>query len=481
MRCRLLPGTIFLLLVTLTIGEIEYYPDVLPESPKDITLKQVARYLEAQSHQQHYYPRLPTHFKSRNHKEHLLELLREKEKNILDDLTEKSHIIDVLQNQLKELDYQQQIQKNNFFNDLAPRNERQRAFYELESIPRQFPNNYGNFRIPILEKPSENGLNFENTERNYPVVNVPIAPVSHKQERYLNRGMKEEPFSIFPGRHVQFHKDLSGDNVDDSIVNRETTEPIVQFTFKFDDSNLADKDPIAVKPNDPRYYQDNPFSTVDRSTNDPVKVIESHEEANENSPKTKELVPEQNAYGNKFQDINSGMMPEPQRRAEHDPLVLPVDHQINSDIFIIATVAGCSAAAMFALVLISLTWCRLILPRLQRGAKAAADIEYPAYGVTGPNKDISPSGDQRLAQSAQMYHFQHQKQQIIAMENRTAASRDPGSVSEAESEEENEEGDYTVYECPGLAPTGEMEVKNPLFHDDPTPATPAQNNQQGDH
>lgn len=54
--------------------------------------------------------------------------------------------------------------------------------------------------------------------------------------------------------------------------------------------------------------------------------------------------------------------------------------------------------------------------RLQRGAKAAADIEYPAYGITGPNKDVSPSGDQRLAQSAQMYHFQHQKQQIIAME-----------------------------------------------------------------
>ena len=35
--------------------------------------------------------------------------------------------------------------------------------------------------------------------------------------------------------------------------------------------------------------------------------------------------------------------------------------------------------------------------------------------------------------------------------SRTAASRDPGSVSEAESDEENEEGDYTVYECPGLA------------------------------
>lgn len=35
--------------------------------------------------------------------------------------------------------------------------------------------------------------------------------------------------------------------------------------------------------------------------------------------------------------------------------------------------------------------------------------------------------------------------------SRTSATRDPGSLSEAESDEENEEGDYTVYECPGLA------------------------------
>ncbi len=54
--------------------------------------------------------------------------------------------------------------------------------------------------------------------------------------------------------------------------------------------------------------------------------------------------------------------------------------------------------------------------RLHRNAKAAADVEYPAYGVTGPNKDVSPTGDRRLAQSAQMYHYQHQKQQILAME-----------------------------------------------------------------
>ncbi|KAL3284799.1 hypothetical protein HHI36_018940 [Cryptolaemus montrouzieri] len=106
---------------------------------------------------------------------------------------------------------------------------------------------------------------------------------------------------------------------------------------------------------------------------------------------------------------------------------------------------------------------------LQKHVKNASDVEYPAYGVTGPNKDVSPSNDRRLAQSAQMYHYQHQKQQIIAMEKAANGERH-GSVSEADTDEENEEGDYTVYECPGLAPTGEMEVKNPMYQDDPTPA-----------
>lgn len=138
-------------------------------------------------------------------------------------------------------------------------------------------------------------------------------------------------------------------------------------------------------------------------------------------------------------------------------------------VYIIAIVAGISAAATVGLIAFGIGWYNL-----QKHVKNASDVEYPAYGVTGPNKDISPSGDRRLAQSAQMYHYQHQKQQIIAMESRAAANERHGSVSEADSDEENEEGDYTVYECPGLAPTGEMEVKNPLFQDDPTPAqTPA--------
>ncbi|KAH8233636.1 hypothetical protein KR026_010754 [Drosophila bipectinata] len=135
-------------------------------------------------------------------------------------------------------------------------------------------------------------------------------------------------------------------------------------------------------------------------------------------------------------------------------------------VYIVALIAGVSAAVTVGLLALGVTW-------FHNRHKAAADVDYPAYGVTGPNKDVSPSGDRKLAQSAQMYHYQHQKQQIIAMENSQAADGSCG-LSDVESDDDNEEGDYTVYECPGLAPTGEMEVKNPLFLDE-TPATPANN------
>ncbi|XP_067632046.1 uncharacterized protein [Eurosta solidaginis] len=138
--------------------------------------------------------------------------------------------------------------------------------------------------------------------------------------------------------------------------------------------------------------------------------------------------------------------------------------------YLVALIAGVSAAVTVGMIALGIAWYTL-----QRKSKAAADVEYPAYGVTGPNKDISPSGDRKLAQSAQMYHYQHQKQQIIAMENRQAAEGSCGMSDVESDDEENEEGDYTVYECPGLAPPmGEMEVKNPLFLDE-TPVTPSSN------
>ena len=61
------------------------------------------------------------------------------------------------------------------------------------------------------------------------------------------------------------------------------------------------------------------------------------------------------------------------------------------------------------------------LNRIQKRAESAADADYPSYGVTGPNTGgkISPSStmsDRKLAQSAQMFHYQQQRQQMMAQE-----------------------------------------------------------------
>ena len=111
-----------------------------------------------------------------------------------------------------------------------------------------------------------------------------------------------------------------------------------------------------------------------------------------------------------------------------------------------AIVAGAAAASVF--VVLGVGYCYHISAVR---SKQQEDVEYPAYGVTGPAKASSPAGDRKLAQSAQMYHYQHQKNQMISIARPGAGS---GHEEESEGEGEGEEGDYTVYECPGLASVG---------------------------
>ncbi|XP_027705490.1 neural proliferation differentiation and control protein 1 [Vombatus ursinus] len=106
---------------------------------------------------------------------------------------------------------------------------------------------------------------------------------------------------------------------------------------------------------------------------------------------------------------------------------------------------------------------------LQKEIRLAQKTDYSSKSqkVSGsPAFGRSMPGDKKLAQSAQMYHYQHQKQQMLSLEKH---KEQPKIMDSGSSEEENEDGDFTVYECPGLAPmnalTGEMEVKNPMFDD----------------
>ncbi|KAL4097463.1 hypothetical protein QTP88_022245 [Uroleucon formosanum] len=229
--------------------------------------------------------------------------------------------------------------------------------------------------------------------------------------------------------------------------------------------------PFAVLPNDRRYNQP-AFSSI---TVPPTQVPRKYHKKNRS--KSNE-VQDNLSYGSdgyvssKVTTENTStseiMMDLPQSNFMH---VMPFSTHSKfsqDDYYFFAKAAGVGLAVLVMLLISSIA-----CYRMQKNNKAAADIEYPAYGITGPNKDMSPTGDRRLAQSAQMYHYQHQKQQIIAMESNSSVKESRcGSVSDPDSDDDNEEGDYTVYECPGLAPAGEMEVKNPLFLDDNTPASP---------
>ncbi|XP_075026254.1 LOW QUALITY PROTEIN: neural proliferation differentiation and control protein 1 [Calonectris borealis] len=181
----------------------------------------------------------------------------------------------------------------------------------------------------------------------------------------------------------------------------------------------------------------------------------------------------------------------------------------SNDDMVLGLIVVCTVAGISALIVAAVCWCRLQKEvRLAQKAdysaqRAASPLPYDKISVRRPRPSLqgvwrwgqacalleglptqrgtptsraggSPAwtphlsllspqpGDKTLAQSAQMYHYQHQKQQMLSMEKHKEEPKLPDSAS---SDEENEDGDFTVYECPGLAPTGEMEVRNPLFDD----------------
>ncbi|XP_067339846.1 neural proliferation differentiation and control protein 1a isoform X2 [Channa argus] len=140
------------------------------------------------------------------------------------------------------------------------------------------------------------------------------------------------------------------------------------------------------------------------------------------------------------------------------PLVVPTPR---NDRIIVIIISLCAAVGAVAMILATVCYVKL-----QKESHLAQKIDYPAFGgANNPAATVTNTsmGDKTLAQSAQMYHYQHQKQQILSM----GSHKPEQKVLETEvtSDEEEVGGDFTVYECPGLAPTGEMEVKNPLFDD----------------
>ncbi|VDN89222.1 unnamed protein product [Brugia pahangi] len=95
-----------------------------------------------------------------------------------------------------------------------------------------------------------------------------------------------------------------------------------------------------------------------------------------------------------------------------------------------------------------------------RSQKSPADSCDFTYAPTGPGKSRKKKGgDEGLAYKAQLHHYQQAKQKIISGEDGTITLPDGYESSETSDDENN----FSVYECPGLAPTGDIEVQNPNF------------------
>lgn len=128
---------------------------------------------------------------------------------------------------------------------------------------------------------------------------------------------------------------------------------------------------------------------------------------------------------------------------------------------IIASV--CGAVALVGIVIAVTCYCKFRRSESTNFAAQRHDNGYATYGVTGP---VSKSGfhfhepgDRKLAQSAQMYHYQYQKQQMIDMEKAGGEVKADATDEDAEAEDE----DDVVYQTCGLASSTDLQIPNPMF------------------
>ncbi|XP_040262329.1 neural proliferation differentiation and control protein 1-like [Bufo bufo] len=109
----------------------------------------------------------------------------------------------------------------------------------------------------------------------------------------------------------------------------------------------------------------------------------------------------------------------------------------------------CSLTAMSGILVVATCWYRL-----QKEVRLAQEMAYTAY------KGSRQHPSQRSAD--QMSHYmQHYSAQKKHFQARESSEKKPCQQLSTDSEADTEE--FAIYECPGLAPTGEMEVHNPLF------------------
>ncbi|XP_053545562.1 neural proliferation differentiation and control protein 1-like [Bombina bombina] len=117
-----------------------------------------------------------------------------------------------------------------------------------------------------------------------------------------------------------------------------------------------------------------------------------------------------------------------------------------SQTFSLTLIIICTLTGLSGIFVAALCWYRL-----QKEVHLAQKMAYTAY------KGSQQHCCQRASNAVPQYSQEYQNQKTIQGKRVSDIQQQPSTDSEAEVEE------FTIYECPGLAPTGEMEIHNPLF------------------
>ncbi|XP_069611546.1 neural proliferation differentiation and control protein 1-like isoform X1 [Ranitomeya imitator] len=110
----------------------------------------------------------------------------------------------------------------------------------------------------------------------------------------------------------------------------------------------------------------------------------------------------------------------------------------------------CSLTALSGILVVAMCWYRL-----QKEVRLAQEMGYTACKGSRQH----PCQRSRDQMSHYKQHYTAQKKHFQAQER--SSEKKPCHQLSTDSEADGEE--FAIYECPGLAPTGEMEVHNPLF------------------
>ncbi|TRY57691.1 hypothetical protein DNTS_025914 [Danionella cerebrum] len=90
---------------------------------------------------------------------------------------------------------------------------------------------------------------------------------------------------------------------------------------------------------------------------------------------------------------------------------LVIEPHSSRNMLLVLMISLCVIVGSMALIIATVCWVRL-----HRESHLAQKVDYPAFQDTAPSRNHASSGDKNLAHSAQMYHYQHQKQQMRSMQ-----------------------------------------------------------------